>query len=73
MRRRFVNAIGAQQGAGVARVFAGNAVGQVQQMQGTQTDVGQIADGRGHDVERALRIMLRSAGFVRSAQGKGIG
>ena len=64
-----VDAVGAQQALGVARVFAGQGVGQLQHMQRAQRDVGQIADGRGHHVQGALRIMLGSRRVVRGAQG----
>jgi hypothetical protein len=53
-----VDAVGAQQGLGVARVLAGDGIHHAQDMQGPQADVAQIADGRGHDVQRARRIML---------------
>ena len=65
----FVDAVGAQQGLGVARVFTGHGVGQLQHMQRTQGDVSQVADGRGYDVQRALRIMLRSGRIVCGGQG----
>ena len=57
-----INAIGAQQGLAVARVFAGHAVHQTQQVQGAQTDVGKITNRCGHHIQRALRIMLRRGG-----------
>ena len=67
-----VDAIGAQQALGVARVLAGQGVGQLQHMQGAQGDVGQIADGRGHHVEGAGRVVL-VAGCIGGSgqQGRG--
>ena len=59
-RARFVDAVGAQHLLGVACVFTGNAIGKPQYMQGTQGDVGQVADGRGDNIQAALRIMLRT-------------
>ncbi|MBN8557208.1 MAG: hypothetical protein J0L74_05970, partial [Burkholderiales bacterium] len=67
--RLAVDAVGAQQLAGVARVLAGDGVGQRQQVQGAQRDVGQVADGRGHHVQAAGRIMLRASGGARGVQG----
>ena len=64
-----VDAVGTQHGLRVARVLASHRVGQLQHVQGPQGDVGQVADGRGHHVQRALRIMLRSGGVVRRALG----
>ena len=58
-----------QQGLGVAGVFAGNRIHQAQHMQGAQADVAQVANRRGHDVERARRIMLRRRGLVGGVQG----
>ena len=67
--RAFVDAVGAQQGLGMARVLAGHGVGQLQHMQRAQRDVGQIANGRGHHVQGALWIMLRSRCIACGAQG----
>ena len=64
-----VDAVGAQQRLRVARVFTGDGIGQLQHMQRAQRDVGQVADGRGDDIERALRIMLRGRRIARGAQG----
>jgi hypothetical protein len=66
---RPVDAVGAQQALRVARVFAGDHVHQLQHMQRAQRDVGQVADGRGHHVERGLRIMLRTRGVMRGREG----
>ena len=57
--RAFIDAIGPQQRLGVARVLAGHRVCELQYVQRAQGDVGQVADGRGDDVQGALRIMLR--------------
>ncbi len=64
-----VDAVGAQHALGVARVLAGDGVHQLQHMERAQRDVGQVADGRGDHVERALRIMLRTRGVVRGREG----
>ena len=72
LRGRFVDAVGTQQRLGVARVFAGHGIGQLQQMQSTQGDVGQIADGRGQHVQAALRIMLGTGGRLRGVQGRAV-
>ena len=53
----------------VWRVSSQTTVGQLQHVQGAQGDVGEVADGRGHHVQRALRIMLRNDGVVRRALG----
>ncbi|CAN6484063.1 unnamed protein product [Victoria cruziana] len=71
-RARALEAIGAQQGLGVARVLTGDGVDELQHVQGAQRDVRQVADGRGHHVERALRIMLASGCVMRGAQGGGV-
>ena len=55
----FIDAVGPQQRLGVARVLAGHRVCELQYVQRAQGDVGQVADGRGDDVQGALRIMLR--------------
>jgi putative endonuclease len=68
--RGLVDAIGAQQGLGVAGVFAGHGVHQLQHVQRTQADVGQVADGGGHHVQGTLRIMLRAAAASRAAAGQ---
>lgn len=47
------NAIGAQHLRGMARVLAGNHIHQLQHMQRAQRNVGQIADRRGDQIERA--------------------
>ena len=65
----FVDAISAQQAVRVARVLAGQRVGQLQDVQGAQRDVGGVANRRGDDVQRALRIMLRSGRIVCGGQG----
>ena len=65
LRRGFVDAIGAQQGLGVARVLTGDQVGQLQHMQGAQADVGQVADRRGHHIQGAARIILLAARLLR--------
>ena len=65
--RRLVDAVAAHQCAGMARVLTGDGVGQVEYVQRAQADIGQVADRRGHDIQGALRIMLRSAGVVRGA------
>ena len=67
-----LDALGAQQLLGVARVLAGHRVDLRQHMQRTQRDVGQVADGRGHDVQRALRIMLVRGGLAGGGEGRGI-
>ncbi|MNV22711.1 hypothetical protein D3C71_1136980 [compost metagenome] len=64
-----VDAVGAQHGLRVARVFAGHGVGHLQHVQRAQGDVGQVADGRGHHIQGALGIMLRSRRFARGALG----
>ena len=66
---RLVDAIGAQQSLRVTRVLAGDRIGQLQHVQRPQADVGQVADGRGHDVQRGLPIMLRSRRVTRGGQG----
>jgi len=70
LRGTLVDAIGAQHGLRMARVLAGHGVGQLQHMQGAQRDVGQVADGGGHDVQGPLRIMLRSRRFARGTEGE---
>ena len=65
----FVDAIGAQRGLRVARVFAGHGIGQLQYMQCPQRDVSQVTDRRGHNIQRAVRIMLRSCRFACGAEG----
>ena len=57
--RRCIDAIRAQHGLRMTRVFARDRVGDLQDMQRAQRNVGEVADRRGDDVERALRIMLR--------------
>ena len=47
------NPVGAQQLCRMARILAGDGIGQLQHMQRTQRDIGQIADRRGHQIERA--------------------
>ncbi len=47
-----------EQLAGVAGVFAGDGVGQPEYMQRAQRQVGHVADGRGHHVQRAGRVGL---------------
>ena len=42
----------------MARVFAGDGVCEIKQVKGSQADICQITDGRGDDIERALRIRL---------------
>ncbi|MNX74628.1 hypothetical protein D3C86_1060740 [compost metagenome] len=68
-----VDAVGAQQALRVARVLAGDGVHQLQHMQRAQRDVGQVADRRGDDIQRALRIMLRARGVERGRQGRAEG
>ena len=69
MRTTFIDAVGAQKGAGVTCVFAGDVVRQRQHMQGTQAYVGQISDRRGHHIERTFRIILGTGRFVGGFQG----
>ena len=69
---RFVDAVGAQQGLRVARVLTGHRIGQCQHVQGPQGDVGQIADGRGHYIQAALRIMLGTGGGLRGVQHRAV-
>ena len=66
-----VESVGAQHLLGVARVFAGDMVGQLQHMQGAQGDICKIADRGRHDVQGPLRIMLSTGCFLGSCQGRG--
>jgi putative endonuclease len=70
---RTVDAVGAQQLLRVPRVLASDAVGQLQHVQRAQRDIPQVADGRGHEVERTLRIILRAHRGMRGLQGGGEG
>ena len=63
-----VQPVAAQHALGVACVFAGNGVHDLQHVQGAQRDVGQIADRRGDDVEHALWIILRGSCITRCCQ-----
>ena len=65
----FVDAIGAQQAVGVARILAGDDVGKAQNLQCAQADIGQITNRRSHHIEGALRIILGTGCFVCSLQG----
>ena len=55
-----IDAKGAQQCLAVARVLARHGVDELQDMQGAQADIGKIANRRGHHIEAALGIILRS-------------
>ena len=70
LRAIFFDAVAAQQTLGVAGVFAGNAIDKLQHVQGAQADIGQIADGCGHHIQGALRIMLGRCDLAGSAQGR---
>ena len=72
LRCRLVDAIGPQQHLGVAGVLAGHGVGQLQQVQCAQRDVGQIPDGRGQHIQAALRIMLGTGGRLRGLQCRAV-
>ena len=72
LRGRLVDAVGAQQGLRVARVLTGHCVGQRQNVQGSQGDVGQIADGRSHHIQAALRIMRGTGGRLRGVQHRAV-
>ena len=67
----FVDAVGAQQAMAVARILAGQGVGQLQYMQSAQRDVCQVADGGGHHIQGALGIMLRAGCMACSVQNGG--
>lgn len=68
LRTCFVNAVTAQQSLGVPGVFAGNAVHQLQYVQGSQADICEVPNGSGHHIECAVRIMLRCRDIAGSAQ-----
>ena len=53
----------AQQLATDTRVFTRHGVDQTQHVQGTQGEVGHVADGSGHHVERGRRILLAGCGL----------
>ena len=63
-----VDAVAAQQGLGLARVLAGHRFDQRQYMKGAQADIRQIADGRCHHIQAALRIILRAGRLMRGRQ-----
>jgi len=50
--------VGAQQLLGVARVFAGHHIDLLQDMQGTQADVGQVANRGGDHIQCVGRVVL---------------
>ena len=52
-----------------ARVFTGHGIHPPQHVHRAQRDVGQVADGCGHHIQRAVRIMLRRGCFRRGGQG----
>jgi hypothetical protein len=52
----------------MARVFASQHIGSLQQMQGAQTDVGQVANGRGQHVQTATWVVLSGASCICSSQ-----
>mmetsp|Transcript_18229 Transcript_18229/g.43763 ORF Transcript_18229/g.43763 Transcript_18229/m.43763 type:complete len:306 (-) Transcript_18229:2098-3015(-) len=70
--QRLVQAKMAQQRAALARVLTGQRIGQAQQMDGAQGQVGQVADGRGHQVERAGRILLAAGRGRRGLAQQGL-
>ena len=53
----------------MAGVLAGHRIDDLQHVQRAQRDVRQVADRRGDDVQRRLRIMLRARGIARGLQG----
>ena len=66
-----LKAVSAQQLLGVAGVFAGHHIDLAQHMQRAQADVGQVANGRGHDIQCVGRVVLRAGCFIGSFQGFG--
>ncbi|MNT34780.1 hypothetical protein D3C72_1707780 [compost metagenome] len=71
LRARLANAVGTEHAVRVARVFASNGVRHLQNVQRAQGDVGEVADGRGHGIERGGRVLLLACGFFGGWQGKG--
>jgi len=69
-QQRLADAVDAQHALCVARVFAGDGINHTQHMQGAQRDIGQIADGGGHHIERAVWINLSPGCRLRSSQSK---
>ena len=69
LRARAIQAIGPEQLLGVAGVLAGNGIHLRQDVQGTQADVGEVANGGRHDIQCADRVVLRSGSFVRGLKG----
>jgi len=63
--QRLVQAQHVQQATGDAGVFAGHSVDQRQHLDSAQADVGQIADGGGHKIERAFGILLLAGDLLR--------
>ena len=59
-QQRLFQAEMAQEGAAGARILAADDVGQRERVQRAQADVGEVADGRGHHVEAAARVVLQA-------------
>ena len=57
---RMVDPERAQQRLAVTRVLTSHCVHELQHMQGAQADIGKIANGRGHHIQAAFRIILCS-------------
>ncbi len=68
----FVNAIGPQQRLGVAGVFTGHHIGQLQHMQRAQADVCQVANRCGHHKQRARPIILVACRLQGCTQRQGV-
>ena len=56
--QRGVDVVGAEEGARDARVLGGDQRHLLQDAQGAQGDVFEIADGRGHDVQRPHAVLV---------------